>query len=324
VSRSQIHAGRALAAILAVASAVTAAAQEPVFVRKLVLPVAQDAIGYPHGVTADPHTGEVFVCDSRTSRILIFDADGLFLYEIPGGDRFAAPQDITVDPEGLLVVVASHDRRRAVVELDFDGLFLREVELQNLPESVEAPRISSLALSPTGETLYLLDSVNLRVWMARRSGEITGSIDLAAGLSEREAEELILGHIDVYGDTLLLAVPSFSQVRMFTLDGKPSKVVGRPGTASCTLAFPTAAALSREGELVVVDQQRMLVMRWNPETNLCLGEYIGLGAAPGYLYYPIDLALDRAGHLFVGQGFDGRVQMYEGLLPAPGPPAGNP
>ena len=118
------------------AAAWVPAAEGPVYVRRLVLPVADDAIGYPPGVTADPHTGEVFVCDSRLNRVIVFDPEGLFLYEMPGGDAFTGPQDVAVDPEGLLVVAASHELRPAVVELDFDGLFRREVRLSGLPEEV--------------------------------------------------------------------------------------------------------------------------------------------------------------------------------------------
>jgi DNA-binding beta-propeller fold protein YncE len=305
------------ALVLAAATAAPAAPPAPVYVRGLELPVADDAIGYPQGVTADLHTGEVFVCDARMNRILVFDAQGLFVYEMPGGDAFAAPQDVAVDPEGRLVVVASRERRSAVVELDFDGLFLREVRLSGLPEGLEELRFGSVALSPTGDRLYLLDTSNLRVWICSRAGEVKGSIDLAAGLAARATRDLIPGHVDVYGDTLLVAVPSFSQIRLFDLDGTPRRQTGVKGTAACTLGFPTAAALAKDGELVIVDQQRMMIVRWNAEANRCLGEYIGYGNLPGYLYYPIDLALDGSGQIFVSQGFEGRVQMFSGMTPAP-------
>jgi hypothetical protein len=307
---------RLVAALALVGVAGSAAAQAPAYVRRLVLPVAEDQIGYPPGVTADPHTGEVFVCDSRLNRILVFDSEGLFLYEMPGGDAFSAPQDVAMDPEGRLVVAASRDRHPAVIELDFDGLFVREVRLSGLPEGAAEPNVGSLAISPRGDRLYALDGQNLRVWIANRNGEVQGSIDLAPGLSPKEARDFIPGHVDVYGETVLVSVASFSQVRLFDLDGNPGKVLGTRGTAPCKLAFPTAAALAGEDELVIVDQQRMLVLRWSVSSNRCLGEYLGLGDAPGYLYYPMDLALDRSGQLFVSQGYEGRVQMYRGMTPA--------
>ena len=68
---------------------------------------------------------------------------------------------------------------------------------------------------------------------------------------------------------------------------------------------------------MIVDQQRMMILRWNADANRCLGEYIGYGNEPGYLYYPMDLALDGSGQLFVSQGFEGRVQMFSGMTPAP-------
>jgi DNA-binding beta-propeller fold protein YncE len=295
------------------------AAQEPSFVRRLALPVVGDSIGYPRGVSADLHTGELFVCDTRLNRILIFDEEGLFRHEISGGDVFVAPRDVAIDPEGYLLLAANHQRRSALLELDFDGLFLREIALA-LPEGTAEPKIASVALSPRGDRVYVLDSTNLRLWIAHRSGEPASSVDLAPGLTERERHDVILGHVDVYADTVLVAVPSAAQVRTFGLDGTPRGDIGRRGTARCTIAFPVAAALNDEGELVIVDQQRMVVLRWSHQANRCLDEYIGLGASPGYLYYPMDLALDGTGRVFVSQGFEGRVQMYTGMAPAAAPP----
>jgi hypothetical protein len=80
-----------------------------------------------------------------------------------------------------------------------------------------------------------------------------------------------------------------------------------------------AAAVTKEGEVLVVDQQRMLILRWEPVGNRCLAEYYGIGAAPGFLYHPLDVALGPEGRLYVTQGFEGRVQVYEGLPGAPAP-----
>jgi hypothetical protein len=71
-----------------------------------------------------------------------------------------------------------------------------------------------------------------------------------------------------------------------------------------------------EGHIWIVDQQRMVYSRWSIEENLCLAEYFGPGNLPGYMYYPLDLALDASGRLYVSQGFEGRVQSYTGAPPA--------
>jgi len=294
-------------------------AEEPVYSHRLQLPTIADAIGYPRSVTADPHTDEVFVCDTRRGRLLIYDGRGIFKTQITGGDVFSAPSDIAIDPEGYLVVVGNFERRRALIQLDFDGLFLGEIALTGLPEGSAEPFISSVALSPTGDRIYVVDTANLRLWLADRDGSVTASVDFAPGLSEEERRDVIIGHVDVFGETVLVAVPSSAEIRVFDLEGESRGKVGRRGGTFCGLGRPVAAALSDNGEVVIVDQQRMVIQRWVLSGNRCVDEHYALGNAPGYLYYPMDLALDAQGQLYVSQGFEGRVQMYKGMAPVAGP-----
>lgn len=297
------------------------AAQEPpgqaVYSARLDLPVAGDSIGYPTSVTADPQTGEVFVADQRAGRILIYGPEGGFRYEIPGGETFSSVYDLAVDPEGYIVAAVRHDLRLTLFELDFDGLPLREVVLSGLPDDTSPPSIQSLALSPSGDRLYLLDDANQRVWIARRDGEVVGSIDLTAELDDRRRRDFVAGRVDVSGDTLLVAETSEGAVSYYELDGTRIGRIGLKGAAPCQLAFPVAAARNEQGDFVIVDRQRMILMLWG-QNNRCLGEYYGIGDLPGYFYHPLDLALDARGRLYVSQGYEGRVQVYEGLVPVEG------
>jgi len=280
-------------------------------------PVVTDALISSDAVAADPVTGEIFVCDSRRNRIVIFDERGLYRDQITGGDAFSSPRDLAVDPSGRLVVLANRDRRPAIVNLDFDGLFLGEVALAELPAGVLHPYLTSVALSPSGDRLYLVDTANLRLWIVERKGTVIGSVDLARGVTdESQRHDIVLGHVDVYGDRVLMAVASAGEVWIYDLDGKRQGWVGRKGTTGCRLAFPIAAALDQEGVVTILDQQRMIVQRRALSGNRCLSEYLGIGLAPGYLYFPQDLALDAAGRLYISQGFEGRVQVYDGLAPA--------
>lgn len=291
---------------------------EPVYSHRLDLPVAADALVSSDAVTADRVTGEVFVCDARRNRIVIFDAEGTFRYQIPGGDSFGYPRDLAVDPDGRLVVLANHEGHTAVVELDFDGLFLGEVVLSGLPEEAAPPNLVSLALSPAGDRIYLADVENLALWIADREGSVVGSVDLAKDLGEQERRDRFLGRVDVYGDRVLLAVPSEGQVWQYSLDGELRGRLGSKGTGRCLLASPNAAALTADGGAVVLDQQKMMITTWVLSGNRCLAQHYGIGAAPGFLYFPSDLSLDAQGRAYVTQGFQGRVQVYEGLSPARG------
>ena len=98
------RAGRIAVSLFLIAAWVGLAAGEedqPSYVYRLTPPVRGDEIGYATAVTADLVTGEIFVCDSRRSRILIFDSDGLYRYQIRGGEVFSAPRDVAVDQDGL-------------------------------------------------------------------------------------------------------------------------------------------------------------------------------------------------------------------------------
>lgn len=308
---------RLLGAVVAMAAAMPLhALDEPSYWLRLDPPVLQDSISYPRAVTSDPHTGEIFVCDTRRNRIVIFDRNALFDYQIHGGDRFTAPIDLAVDPQGYLLVVANRNQRRTLIELDFDGLFLREIVLSGIPDDAVVPMLMSVAISHDGLRLYLLDTANLVLWVAQRDGTVNRMVDLAEGLDEDARIDQILGKVDLYGERVLVAAPMLGQIWLFDVDGNPLERTGMKGTGPCRLAFPTAAAIDRNGDLIVLDRQRMYLMRWNPRDNRCLAEYYGPGTAAGYFYYPMDLSLDGNGRLFVAQGWEGRVQVYRGLAPA--------
>jgi len=319
VIRRRLRIAAALLASLCTVAPQAASAGAPRFLQQLVLPVARDQIGYGHCVTADATTGEVFVCDPRLNRILIFDADGFFDFQIPGGDDFGAPEDVAIDPRGYIVVLGSRPGGRTPVELDFDGTFIRVVPLHGLPENAAPPNLVSIALSPAGDRLYAVDGANNRMWVADRDGAVEGSADLAAGLSPEDLEDLAFGHVDAYGDRVLVAVPSGGEILIFGLDGSPRGHVGIKGGAPCQLGYPTAAALDAGGDVWIVDQQRMFLSHWRVEGNRCLAEHLGIGAAPGYLNYPFDLSLDPRGRVYIAQSYEGRVQAYTGLADDPAP-----
>lgn len=303
--------------IVAALLAGTAAGDEERYLSRLVLPSPTDMIGHPRAVTADPHTGEVFVCDSRRHRIYIFDTQGIFLYQIPGGEVFRMPLDIAADPDGYLLLLARRESGIGLMWLDFDGRFVEEVTLTGLGEGMKEPNITSIALSPSGDRIYALDQANQRLWIAGRDGAVQASAELDDDVEERRIREHLLGRVDVSGDTVLVARATSGDVRLYGLDGDSRGWVGIHGAAPCQTAFPVAAAMGEDGDVVILDQQRMLFMVWDPRTNRCKSEHSGIGNAPGFVYQPSDLALDVSGRVYVSQGFEGRVQAFEGFSPAP-------
>ncbi|UCF66210.1 MAG: hypothetical protein JSV80_10450 [Acidobacteriota bacterium] len=292
------------------------------FERQLQIPISTDPLLQPLTVHADLHAGEVFVGDRRVPRIAIFDSRGVFRFAIRGGALFNSPIDIATWPDGHILLLAYVEKRPALVRLDFDGQDPELIELK-LPEEIEQldkqlnnAWLVSVALSPEGDRIYVLDEGNLALWISDPSGQIIGWIDFGEGLDEQEAQEMFLTRVDVYRDTILVPLPTEGSVRLYDLDGRPRGRVGRKGGTSCETAFPVAAALDAQGRVLMLDRQRMLVMLWRIDGNRCLGEASGIGRNLGRLYFPADLALDARGRVLVGQGFKGRVQAFSGAEPA--------
>ncbi len=179
--------------------------------------------------------------------------------------------------------------------------------------------MQSLALSPDGLKVATIDQQNHRLWISDRTGEVTAWFDFELGRTEEEIQDLIVARADVYADDILVAVPSDNLVYRFGLDGTERGFVGQRGNVPCTTAFPVAAALDSEGMIWILDKQRTVFMRWDPSNNKCLSEHWGFGNVPGALYQPDDIALDRDGKLYVAQGFEGRIQVYDGPAPAAEP-----
>jgi len=294
-------------------------AQEPIYVDRLSLPAIGDTIASAAAVAVDPGSGEILVVDQRRQRILIFDRDGLFRFEITGGESFSSPGDVAVDREGFLflLTVATAARGR-VLQLDFDGELIREIPVTGLPEGSAPVELASIGVTSDGRRFALLDGSNGSLWITDREGRVLHDVDLVEGLTDTERRDFSPGRIDVYGGRILVSLTSLGEVRCFDLEGEPCGTASSSRGGQCGMLAPTAAALDTDGNYVIVDQQRMMLLRWSPEDNQCLGQYYGLGRAPGYFYFPHDLALDSQGRLYVAQTFEGRVQVYEGLAPAAG------
>ncbi len=309
------------AAVLAVGVAGAEDAATPIYQQRLKLPTRSDQIGFPGSVVADLNTGEVFVPDIRNRRIAIFDQRGMFLYQITGGQQFSGPRDLAVDPDGYILLAARFGDGAGLAWLDFDGRFIHTVVLSGgATEDAEPPELVSVALSRDGKTIFALDQANLTLWIADRDGRVRKAVRLVLDENDEKDGDILLGHVDAYGDRLLVAIPSTGKIKVFDLNGRQLHSVGRPGTAPCRTGFPMAAALDRNGNIIIIDQQRTIGMIWNMEDNTCLQEFSGIGRSPGAMYQPSDIALDGRGIVYVSQGFEGRVQVYKGFAPAAGAP----
>jgi len=243
--------------------------------------------GYPvfdpglHDVQFAPDLAQgIIIKDTWNNRIVIYDQLGSFRYQIQGGTVFRSPIDLAVDPDGYIFVLAWREGERSIVRLDFDGLFIEEIPVPTDEVADVPPEPVSISISPAGDRLYLLDRSAHRLWITGRDGEVVGSADLSGESTDEELQERVYGHVDAYGDRVLVANATLGRILLFDLEGNPQGHVGRKGTATCQSAFPTGGAMNRDGEVFILDKQRMLF--WDAHKGLMFTNRQAIAKNPLY------------------------------------------
>ncbi len=74
------------------------------FVRFLTLPGEGNHFLRPR-TALDHHHDELMVVDPGHNRVVIFDPNGTYRFEIAGGERFSMPFDVAVDSEGFIHIL---------------------------------------------------------------------------------------------------------------------------------------------------------------------------------------------------------------------------
>jgi hypothetical protein len=274
------------------------------FVQFLRPPGALDQILRPSALHADRRNGEILVGDPGNSRIVIFDSSGTYRFEFAGMDHFSVPLDLTVEPEGFILVLASTREGLQLQRYDFDGVYIGTLDLGN-PDA--ARTMSSVDVDDEGR-IYLLHGRASMVTVHDPEGREVDRFALEVVEDEDSPIGTAFGEIRVVGEKIYVPVSSMGTVQSFSLEGEPGRNIGTPGTIAGTLGFPVAVDVASDGTILVLDQNRFSVLcydRWGK----FLGEFGGKGYSPGWFYFPSLLAVDETDQVYVGQILDNRLQV---------------
>ena len=271
--------------------------------RSLRLPGAADEIRRPLSLYVDHHHGEVFVADSGSNRIVVFDRDGLYRYQFDCADLIGTPLGVAVDSEGYVFVLGTSRQGQRLLRFDFDGLPLGEVELGGL----DGRRVRELTIDAE-DRLVLLDD-RWTVHVLGRDGTRVHEVDVGTTVPDDERNELILGRPTVRNDRLWIPASTLGHVLVFDLEsGEFEGSVGVRGNTPGMLNFPVAVDVTSEGIVTVLDRMRFAVVCYTTGGRF-LGEFGGKGFRDGWFYHPNLLAVSDDDQVIVGQMLDGRIQI---------------
>ncbi|MDH4035140.1 MAG: hypothetical protein OEV80_15220, partial [candidate division Zixibacteria bacterium] len=193
------------------------------YIRNLQTPGRSNQILRPSAVYVDRQFNEILVADPGHNRVAIFDSQGVFRFEFSGAGHFSTPVDLAVDSDGFIWVLGTTKEGRKLFVFDFDGLFLREVQL---PEGLDSSgrSVGSFDIGPQGE-LFVLDEIAFRVVVLDPEGVTRRSFGLLTSMEEDVRRRQVLGKLRVQADRILIPCGSLGRVYMHSLDGRQLRSV---------------------------------------------------------------------------------------------------
>ncbi|MDF3043232.1 MAG: repeat containing protein [Thermomicrobiales bacterium] len=293
------------------------------FVREI--PLGEEGASAPSGV-AVAADGTLYVIDSLTDQIRVFDRDGTVIATWGetgarlGQFRFEDASgfwgDLTLGPDGNLYVLDTFNSRVQV--LSPDGEVLRA---WGKPGSGEGQfnHPSGIGIDEAGR-VYVAETGNARVQLFDSEGRF-----LAAWAPPGAETGLFPNVVDVAVDTAgTVSVTDNARNRIYRYDaaGTVIGVFGEIGQQSGQLLHPWGIAVDAAGNLYVAEFEGQRVQILAPDGTL-RGVVGSLGTETGYFSGPIYLTVSPDGLLYVADEGNQRVQVFR-LLPPLAPPVGTP
>ena len=269
-------------------------------------------LGRPISVTLAASGLEFCVTDERERTINVFDAAGLHRYRTDEVSRLSSPKDAWIDSQAGFVFTDRVEGIRTIRRLNFLG--------EPVPYEPETPHEgwSPNHLMVTADGNFVtLDGDGLLC----KHDESDGSLLWSRQLMELGSEQVEVLGAPAESPDGLIYIPNGMEgvVMVYGSDGEPQTLFGRKGSRPGEFSFPSAIAFAADGRILVLDRMKHKVIIFGADHGF-LVEWGGIGSAPGAFYGVTDLAVTSDGRVLVTQGYEGRVQVYEGFLPAAEPP----
>ena len=268
----------------------------------------------PTGIAAN--STEVFVSDSRNSRIQVFDHEGRFKrqFDIPMDETGRRGRPMNLDlHEGNLYVADYWSDRIHVFTLE--GRLVRSLGRKGQgPGEFDSP--GGVAVAPNGE-LFVADFYNQRIQRLSPEGAflgqwgVTRKTGVGAGLFNYPTDVAVAPD-----GTLYVADGYNDRIQVFSSTGQFITKWGGPfalnisGPFKGWFATVTSVALNASGHVFASDFYNDRV-QWFDRAGNYLGTLGEKGSGPGQLVHPMGVAVSPNGAVFITDFGNQRVQKWQ-------------
>ena len=120
-----------------------------------------EQLNYPHGVTVDNRTGNIYIADSGNDCVKVFDSTGKYLFKFgdnEGEGEMYSPRGVAIYEDRLLITQRNH----CILNYQLNGKFVSRIGKQGRGE-LEFNNLSSLTIDESNGDIYICDYNNNRI-----------------------------------------------------------------------------------------------------------------------------------------------------------------
>lgn len=260
-------------------------------------------------INQDPVKREIYAMVGEA--VSVFNTSGMEVYRFDYDPTIGIVSDVAVLGNGQLAMLASKGPLTRLVRCSFRGEPLGTIELSGLPADFAS--FSPNRVFARDGKIYQVSYTAMQIVICDEQGAFIKGVDLAKllGMGEKERDESGLGGIAIDHDGgFLFTIPATANVYLISADGK-QRVFGKRGSAPGRFGVVTGIAVDKDGNILVVDKLRCVVMIFD-RTNLTLiKEFGNRGFQPGNLIGPDDILVDKQNRAYISSLRKRGISVYQ-------------
>lgn len=263
-------------------------------------------------LTVDRERGEISVLYQNS--VSVFNESGMEIYSFGSEIGPGHLVDLAVEQAGDILILrylpaGPGKTEWEIVRCNFRGEPTGRIAFKNLP--AEFSGFSPNRLICRGGNLYLADLNRLKVVVLDAEGNFKSGHDLVPllGLAEKDRDNMEIRGFSVADDgTILFTIPVLFSAYVLSLDGQIASF-GRPGGAPGRFNIVGGIVSDGRGNYLVLDRLKCAVQVFDKDFKY-LTQFGQRGWKKGELIAPDDIAIDKAGRVYVTQNGKKGVSVF--------------